>query len=187
VDDAEARRIAERDEVHALIVEAASGARRLTGDELSRVLRWVADAGFDSTARETARGLLAGMAWRGRVLAGTDRLPPAERHFIRHVVQVQEWPVGTTLDDYVQSIRDIVLDDASGVFTSIYRGAPQLGVIRRAGSLRGPDGTDWVLVEYRLATGHWVTAYQPSLGLRELAMPQRGGLRWLRRARLRAR
>ena len=180
-------RAAERDEVHRLIVEAASGARRLTSAELKRVTRWIADAGFDPDARETARGSLAGMVWRGRVLTGTDRLPPAERHFLRHVVQVQEWPGGTTLDDYIESVREIILDDASGVYASIYRGALQLGMIRRAGQFRGPEGADWVLIEYRLAIGHWTTAYQPSLGIRELAIPQRGGLRWLRRARLRAR
>lgn len=185
MDDAEAERIAERDEVHALVVEAASGTRRLSPLELSRVLRWVADAGFDPDARETARGFLAGIVWRGRVLTGTDRLPSAERHFLRHVVRAREWPSGTSLSDYMESIREFILDDTSGVYTSIYRGALQLGVIRRAGRLRGPEGADWVLVEYRLAIGHWTTAYQPSLGLRELAIPQRGGLRWLRRARLR--
>jgi hypothetical protein len=176
----------ERDAVHRLIVEVASGARRLTAAEMDRVLRRVAAAGFDPHARETARGMLAGIEWRGRTLRGADRLPPMERHYLRHVLRVPEWPIGTTPDEYVASIQAVILDGTSGVYTSLYRDAPQLGVIRRSGALRGPEGTDWVLVEYRLETGHWTTAYQPLRGLLDLKGPERGALRWLRRARLRA-
>lgn len=179
--------LCERDEVHRLIVEAASGARRLTSDQLGRILRWVAAVGFDPNARETVRGFLAGLPWQGQLLSGRNRLPPAERHFLRHVVKLQEWPSGASLDDYVASISDVILDDASGVYTGTYEGILQLGVMRRSGDLRGPNGGHWVLVEYRLAIGHWTTAYQPTLGLLDLSSRQRGSLRWLRRARLRRR
>ena len=178
-------RAAERSVVHGLIREAAAGVRRLSPAEPQRVLHWVADAGFDPAARETARGFIAGSIWHGRVLRGSDRLPPAERHFLRNVVKLQEWPTGRILDGFLASLRGVITDDASGVYTSTYQGALQVGVIRRARDLRGPGGSAWVLVEYRLATGHWVTAFQPSSGLRELDGPQRGALRWLRRARLR--
>jgi hypothetical protein len=139
--------------------------------------------GFDPTAQERVRGSLAGTEWRGVTLKGSDRLPPAERHYLRHVRKLQEWPVGTSLEEYIESVRRIVRDPRSGVFTSQYQGALQLGIIRRSGDLRGPGGFSWILVEYRLRTGHWTTAYQPDDSEGALATQRREGLRWLRRAR----
>lgn len=173
----------EVDAVHRLIQEAASAAPRLTPTDLRRVLVHVAQAGFDAAAREQVRGSLAGSEWRGMILKGSDRLPPAERHYLRHVRKLREWPVGTSLEEYIDSVRGVVLDPRSGAFTSRYQGALQLGIIRRSGDLRGPAGFSWVLVEYRLQTGHWTTAYQPDDSEAALAIQRREGLRWLRRAR----
>jgi hypothetical protein len=166
-----------------LILAAARGSRRLARRELQRVLEHVAQAGFDPAARERARGRLSGIVWQGRTLQGDDMLSPAEVHYLGHVILRQEWPAGTDLAEYIESARAIVLDRASGVFSSRYQGAWQLGVVRRSGNLRGPLGSDWVLVEYRLATGHWTTVYQPARGLQELQEPRRSHVRWLRRPR----
>lgn len=165
----------------ALILEAAEGRRPLTDAELRRILEHVAGAGFDPHARERVRGRLAGMTWRGAVLRGRDCLPPAEVKFLSHVVVDREWPDGTDLNVYVRSIRQIILDPSSGVFTSQYSGVWQLGVIRRSGELRGLNGRQWALIEYRLDRSHWVTAFQPRTGLAYLYEPVRSDLRWLRR------
>lgn len=164
----------------ALILEAARGTRRLSEAELQRVLQRVARAGFDPNAREQVRGRLAGLVWRGRTLRGKDRLPPVEVHYLWHVVKQQEWPEHTSLDQYGASIKAVLLDEASGVFSSEYQDTWQLGVVRQSRELRGPGGFGWILIDYRLVTGHWVTAYQPEHGLRELRNPRRSNLRWLR-------
>jgi hypothetical protein len=169
--------------VDRLILEAATGARQLSQDELRHVLQYVAQAGFDPHARETVRGPLAGIEWGGRILRGVDRLPPAERHYLRHAVLRAEWPAGATLADYVESIRGVILDGTSGVFTNRYQGAWHLGVVRQSRELRGPRGYEWVLVQYRVALGHWVTAFQLRDGLAELAKPQWDQVRWLRQPR----
>ena len=108
-------------------------------------------------------------------------LSPHERHFLRHVILQREWPDGTTMATYVESIGEVVRDPTSAVYLSRYGGAWQLGVIRRSGAYRGPGGYDWVLVEYRLETGHWVTANQPRDRLRFLGAPERTHLQWLQR------
>ncbi len=95
----------------------------------------------------------------------------------------QEWPEPTTFGEYLQSLRDVILDDRSGVLTSRYRGAWQLAVVGRSPELRLSDDLPWVLVEYRLGLGHWVTAYRPREGLRVLDDPNREERRWLRRPR----
>ncbi|HEY8446290.1 MAG TPA: hypothetical protein VIL01_04215 [Thermomicrobiales bacterium] len=134
--------------------------------------------------RERARGELAGVIWQGQELRGSTMLPPADRHFIKHVMLRREWPDNTALDDYLASIQEVVHDPASGVATRRYEGrAWQLTVVRRSGSLRGPAGHEWVLVDYRVETGHWTTAYQfsedPTTELRRKAEE----FRWLRRPR----
>lgn len=55
-----------------------------------------------------------------------------------------------------------------------------LTIVRESRELRGPRGHEWVLVQYRVNWGHWVTAYQPLLGLAELRNPNWSDVRWLR-------
>ena len=167
-----------------VILAAATGGRRLTRAELEAVLEHVARAGFDPDARERAGGRLEGLLWRGRVLRGSDLLPPAEAHYLRHVVACQEWPPGTTLDDYLASIPRVILDPRSGVLISQYQGKAGTSrscVVRR--SSENPKGRIWILVEYRVATGHWMTAFQPKTGLAYFDDPRRGNKRWVRRPR----
>lgn len=174
------------EEIHRLIVEAAEGLRELSADELNQILEHVAEAGFDPSATERVRGRLASVMWAGRVLRGRDVLPPAELKYLWHVVVREEWPRGTGLTEYLDSIRQVIRDPSSGVFTSRFGGAWQLGIVRESGDLRGPEGRSWLLVEYRLATGRWVTAFQPENGLDELTRPARSDLRWQRRPKSRS-
>jgi len=167
-------------EIDRLILAEASGARSLSSWELRRVLEHVAQVGYDPTAAEQVRGRLAGRSWRRRVLTGKDRLPPAEVKYLWHVVTRQEWPRRTTLQGYVDGIHQLILDPTSGMFTNRYQGVWGLGIIRELRELRGLRGFEWVLVQYRLGWGHWTTAFQPELGLRELDEPEWSDIRWLR-------
>ena len=164
-----------------LILQVATGTRGLRRGELERVLEHVARAGFNLQATETARSDLAGLVWQGRVIKATDRLRPDHRHFLKHVVIDQEWPAGTSLQAYVDSVSRVIRDPTSGVFANRYLGAWSLGIIRESRDLRGPGGHDWVLVQYRLGWGHWVTAFQPDMGLDEVLKPRWDDVRWLRR------
>jgi hypothetical protein len=167
--------------VSRLIREAAGDARGLTSAELDRVLQHVAAAGFDSRAREAARGPLRGQIWDGQPVTATTRLPAEARHWLLHVLVNREWPDGTTLAGYVDSLRTVILDPDSGVFVNTYKGELSLGAIRMSHALRGPGGYDWVLVQYRVATGHWTTGFQPADGLDEIAKADWGRVQWLRR------
>lgn len=165
-----------------LILEAATGARELSTEELQRVLEHVAQAGFFPAPNAKAGGRLAGLTWQGRTLLGRDRLPPAEVHYLAHVVVGQEWPAGTTLATYLESIRDVILDPRSGILTSRLYGEWQLGVVRRSGPLRGPQGYEWLMVEYRLSIASLATAHQLRAGLSAITRsPNRREVRWLRR------
>ena len=163
-----------------LISEAAAGGRQVNDTELQELLEHVAQAGFAPGVTERTRGRLSGVVWKGAVLTGREMLPPAEVHFLWHVVVRQEWPRRTALDEYLASIRTVILDPTSRVFVCRYQSVWQLGTVRESRELRGPRGHDWVLVQYRVGWGHWVTAFQPEQGLDELLKPQWSDVRWLR-------
>lgn len=158
-----------------LIVEAATGAHQLASAELGRILEHVARAGFPPAPNVRAKGL-AGIEWQRRILRGSDRITTAEKHDLEHVVWIQEWPPGTTVAGYLDSIRTLILDGRSVVAASRYRGAWQLALLRRSYELRGPAGNRWTLVEYRVGLGRWVTAFQPTVGLRVLRHVERTDL-----------
>lgn len=106
-------------------------------------------------------------------------LTPAEDHYAKHVLQVPEWPLDTGFEQYLESIRQVLLDPTGGVFLSRYRGILQVGFIRRSGRSRGPEGRAWILVEHNVDTGRWVTAFQLR-SLADLERPERSDLRWLK-------
>ncbi len=157
------------------------GTRQLTPGELQGVLQHVAAAGFVPGVLGEVGRRGWGVVWQGNVLKPSDRLPAAEAHYIRHAAGVPEWPLGTSFQDYISSIRDVVLDSRSGALTSTYYGFPHLTVVRRSLDLRGPLGFAWLLVEYRVGLGHWVTAFQPRNLVDAIRSEHRQDVRWLRR------
>lgn len=166
------------------LIQYAANGGQLTEAELQHVVNHVAQAGFNPHALEQVRGRLSGTVWHSQTLRGKDRLPPVEVKYLWHVVTRREWPDGTTLQEYVESARGVVLDPSTAVFTNHYLGALGAGFIRESRDLRGPEGYTWVLVQYRVALGHWTTTFQPVDGLDELRKPVWGGIRWLRQPRL---
>jgi hypothetical protein len=77
------------------------------------------------------------------------------------VVGQEAWPPGTTFDEYLQSSRQTVLAETSGIFVSRYYGERQLGSLGHSAEWQGPRGGPWLLVEYRVGLNCWVTGYQP--------------------------
>lgn len=165
-----------------LILDAAMDLRRLNDTELGLVAQHVAGAGFSPAPNTRAGGRLAGVDWQGRILQASDRITPAAAHYLRHAVVQQEWPAGTTLDGYLSSLREVALGTTSGMLVSRFQQrAWQLMVVRRTGTLQGPGGFDWVMIEYQLDLGYWTTGFQLPGGLAQVTGdPRRGGLRWLR-------
>lgn len=156
---------------------AASEGRAFTAREEHYVRGHIANAGFDPLGTERVGGRLAGLEVNGRVLTTGEEISTEEVHYSRHVVHKEQWPSGASQAQYVQAAREIVLDPASRILYSHrpYPGGERrhLGFVRESGSMKGPGGDEWVFVEYRLETGHLMTAFQTAQSPEDIASQHR--------------
>jgi hypothetical protein len=169
-----------RSDVDQLILDLGLSARDPTGRDLEAIRRHVGAAGFDPLATFPADRRVVGLRRaNGQIIQRGDAIPTAELHYLRHVVEQQEWPTGTTQAQYEASLRDLAVTLRVGILLSE---RPPFGwhvaIVGRTGSMRGPGGRDRVVVEYRVATGSWATGYQPREGSRFAISRLRR--RWLR-------
>lgn len=167
-------------DIDSLIEDAFSG-RDLTAEEVQAIAEHVAAAGFDPIYMVSAGKRLEGVAWQGQILARNTELPTAEVHYLRHVIEGAEWPARTTLDEYQASVAVMARSMKSGVAVGTYNGRQMISLVGRTGAQRGPRGANWMLVEYRVRTRHWSTAFQIREGLPYLEDDEaRKDLRWIR-------
>lgn len=118
---------------HRVINDLVATGRPATDAEIALIRQHVAAAGFDPNAREKAGGRAAGLLWKGKQVKGCDMLPPLEVKYLRHVRGIPEWPLGTTIEEFERSIRDIVAFSDTGVFLSRYKDLQQVGFVGRSG------------------------------------------------------
>src|SRR3954471_10246273 len=138
--------------VDQLILDLGLGARRASGRDLEAIRLHVAQAGFDPQATYPADRRVVGLQRsNGQVIQRGDLLPTDELHYLRHVVNQQEWPTGTTQAQYEDSLRNLALRLRVGMLVS--ENQPfgwHLAIIGRTATMRGPAGREWTAVEYRI-------------------------------------
>jgi hypothetical protein len=94
-------------------------------------------------------------------------------------VRQQEWPAGTTQADYERSLSHLAARLRVAILVSeVPPFGDYVGIVGRSRDARGIQGFDWLVVEYRLSTGHSATGYQPADGIRFANGRRRR--RWLR-------
>jgi len=107
-------------------------------------------------------------------------ISPEEAHYLKHVVVNGEWPIGTTLSEYSNSLRETILNPNSSIFTSKFDGNWQIGFIGESGKWQGKEGYPNILVEYRVKYGYWVTGFQPENILNQVNSNNRSEIIWIR-------
>ena len=86
------------------------------------------------------------------------------RKYDQHVVERLEWPADTTPEEYLESLRDTVLDPRSGIYLTDKVGATDwamyfIGPVRRA--WRGPHGSNRIAVLFNAERHFLITGFQP--------------------------
>jgi acetolactate synthase regulatory subunit len=105
---------------------------------LERVQGYVAGRGFDPQRMQEAGQEVhsAQIEWQGRIVTRSDRLSVLDAHYLKHVIKRGEWPQGTTLEEYTESIRAVVQDPNSGIMASWLRGRWRLNFMANVPEMR---------------------------------------------------
>ena len=172
----------ERLEGKELVQAVAEGSVRFVDDYvLSRITECVAQAGFDPVSFELVDKQLVGREWQGQSIRRGDRLASLGRHYLKHVVTLEEWPKGTTLGEYIGTARRVVLSNVSGIMVSRLHQRWHISFLLEEPEQRLHRSSDWVVVEYDVAAGHWWSVYRPWRGPGEVTEDKRREeVRWLR-------
>jgi hypothetical protein len=107
--------------------------------------------------------------------------------YLRHVEFGGEWPIGTSPEQYLESLERTIRNPNGGVYLEWYdeaRDAWRLAFVAPSGRWRGPAGDAYILVTFLADEGRWLTGFQPPRALTYLTrhQSQRSG-RWIRRPR----
>ncbi len=132
----------------ALIEELLDTGREATDAEITMTRHAVSASGFDPLAKSRVRGPLVGATLGGHVLARGDMLPNDVWHYVKHVVVGFEWPAGTTMSQYISSLREVINDASNPILLDVMYGIPRLTFFGPGGSSTGPEGGEWILVGY---------------------------------------
>ena len=166
--------------INQFIVDLGRGLRNVTGHDLETLRFHVAQAGFDSQRTFVADRRVIGLTRsNGQIIQPGDLIRPAELHHLRHVKARTEWPIGTSQPQFEASLGELAQHPRAGILVSEHGlFGWQVAVVGRSGRWRGPSSFEWMLVEYRVSTGHWATGHQLRRGL--AFANERGRKRWLR-------
>jgi hypothetical protein len=166
--------------VDQLILDLVDGLHRPTGRDLIDIRVHVAQAGFSPSRTLSVDSRVVGLRRAdGTLVNANDKLPSAELHYLRHVERQEEWPRGTSQEQYQNSLADLAAGLRVGILLrQIAHFGWHLSIVGRSGGWKGRLGSDWMIVEYRVSDGHWVTGYQPRDGL--MFANRRLRRRWLR-------
>lgn len=162
------------------LIEDIFSGNSLTDRQITLLAEQISARGFDPLGLVVAGSRLKGIHWGESTLTETSIILTAEAHYLRHVVHRKEWPEGTDLAGYLQSISAVIADPTTGIFASLFRGMRQIGFVRRSSKLKGPEGGEWVLIESSVSSCYWITAFQLSDIERQLEHTRRSAVRWLR-------
>lgn len=169
-----------RDHVAVLLYALEQRYRPIPDHVVRLALADIAAAGYDPGARVALPQRAVGETWRGRTLVEGETAPVAEAAYFEHVLARGEWPEGTTLADYLRSLRDVLLDHDGGAFLARWKGKDRIGAARRSASLRGRGGGEWIVVVYDPETRHWTCGWQPAEGLATISGGDWSDVSWLR-------
>jgi hypothetical protein len=147
-------------DIDALIVELIESGQRATDEELSQIVAHVAQAPFASRLVRPPRWWREALARLGITMPA--RVPASEAHLLKRVYYDQQWPVGTTTDQFVADLRLAIQHPDARVWTYEYFGEPCIGLLAPSHIRGTPGAKPYIFVAYSARYGTLTTGYQAS-------------------------
>jgi hypothetical protein len=141
--------------------------QRVQGErgEAGEIRRLVRELGESGGARSASPAEIARLRdFFGRRVLRTEVDGYIQRKYDQHVVERLEWPADTTPEEYLESLRETVLDARSSIYLTDRVGSTDwaiyfVGPVRR--DWRGPGGSNRIAVLFNAERHFLITGFQP--------------------------
>jgi hypothetical protein len=144
---------------HLILALIATG-HQATPDELTAIIAHVAQAPFATYVSRVPTKLRQLLATRGDTVPA--RLPSLDIHLLKRVYDEQQWPVGTTSEQYVTDLHYAVSHPNAQVWTYRYFSHPFVGFLAPSHVQGGIRMETDIFVAYSPIYGTITTGYQTS-------------------------
>jgi hypothetical protein len=167
-----------------LVRDLGDSGRDATREEIRRLRTYFAEVALRRQPNfGAADDDIGGWEWSGQRIRGGQLMERLGAKYLYHVEHELEWPIGTTPDEYLESLERVIRNQSGGVYLDrAADGAWRIGFVARSGRWRGAEGGPDILVTFLAERGLWLTGFQPRQGR---AYVERGlgagSMRWLRR------
>lgn len=177
----------DREAIAALVRDLGESGRDITDEELQRLRDHLATWSLARPLQIEVDPDAWGYRWPNPddppILPG-DRLDQREAKYLKHVVARGEWPAGTTVDDYMASLAQVVRGETSGVYLERDANSWKVTFVVRAPRRPGARGGDYIIVAFLPEKDRWLTGFRPTEGLTQITRrTPTGEARWLKRPR----
>ena len=127
---------------------------------------------------------IAGLQVGRTAIRTGDPIDARVAKYLRHAVRQEQWPSGTSIDEYLGSLIGVVESDDSGVFVDLRGPRWVVTFVARSGIWEGETGGPYIVVMYDCQQDRLLTAFQPDRGLEYVEDNEQvvSGI-WLRRPR----
>ncbi len=170
--------------ISALIRDIGESGRDITDEELQRLRTYLAAVSLARPSVARVDDGAGGLMWEGHILKGGDWMPRLAAKYLKHVMLNREWPDGTTIEEYAESLAEAVQDPTGGVYVERDEDTWKVTCVARSHRWTGRHGAAYIVVAFLPAKDPWLTGFQPDRGLRYITQDQlRTSGRWLRRPR----
>ncbi len=147
-------------DIDTLIKELIQSGRQATDDELSQIIDHVTQAPLASR-------LIRPPGWLREALAQRDITLPArvsagEAHLLKRTYYDQQWPVDTSLDEFVADLRHAIRHQEAHMWTYEYFDEPHVSFLAPSHIRGTPGAKPYIFVAYSARYGTLTTGYQAS-------------------------
>ena len=119
-----------------------------------------------------------------RAIRARDPIDVRLAKYLQHAVREEQWPAGTTFEEFLESLEGVIVGDTGGIFADHRDAGWRLTFVGRSGVWEGLDGGPFIIVLYDCRQERLVTAFQPTRGLEYVVdNAQVSDGRWLTRPR----
>jgi hypothetical protein len=144
--------------IDALIVDLIEFDRQATDDEIAQITTHIVGAPFALRMIRPPRWFCNELARRGIELPA--QISAGEFHLLRRVFLDEQWPPGTTLEDYVSDLWQAVQHPEAQIWTYHYYRMPAIGFVAPSHIPGTSVFTPFIFVAYSPQYSTIITGYQ---------------------------